>query len=377
MKKHLQTFLVLLSFLVFPNLVFGDDSNQLTNLSITYKPDELNDIYLDWDDSKIEDEIDGYAIQWSDKIYDIRNDKYAKLTSTTSDKLMRLRPGKDQWYYFRVYTYKLDERKKILSNGSKMIKWKRTSGSITEKEELTVTDVDITTIDTSLDETSSISFDFGPIIVMPLDTFADFKWSHQSKMISSDYDGFYITIAKNPDLTDIVKTFKTNRNKFLTRVKGLSPDTQYYVRGAFFKTINGEDSVFGVGVTTKVKAFKTIKAIDRSLNNKVTRNLKKLERKPYFTVEVGIDEKTENNNTVDIEKKQEVILNNNLKLDESVKKRIAEIKAQIRTLESELANLQGKKIVKNTKKEYSSTKEKKSFREIIRERLAARRAAKK
>ncbi len=372
MQKLSQKFLILLiGFLIFPNFVFGaDDTNQLTNLTVTYRPGDTYDIYLNWDDSKIKNEIDGYAIQWSNRLDNIRNDKYAKLTSNISDKEIRVRPEKDEWYYFRVYTYKLNGRHKILSDGSKIIKWKRTSATKTEFVELDANDVVITVDDTSDNSESSSSFDFGIIRVMPLDTFADLKWSHQAKMASSDYDGFYITIAKKSDLTDIVKTFKTDRNNFMARVKGLTPETQYYARGAFYKTKNGQDIIFGTTGETKIKAFKTIKEIDRTVNNRITRNLRKLEKKAFFTVIIGEDEVVENDQTINSSEKDEKITTNTVS---STAKRIAEIKAKIRKLQEELRILEGKKKITHYKR---STK-KINYRDLIRKRLAAKRAARK
>ncbi len=368
MQKKLQKLLVVVSFLLFP---YSVSAVTLTGLNA-----EPNDPYLrfSWNTATTDtmNQADGYALQWSDKQSDIRNDKYAKLFVSANAMSVRLASfTRNQWYYFRIYTYELDGRKKILSNGSKILKWKMTSNYGTESEEITVSDVVIDETYSDDDSDSSISFDFGVIRASRFDTFTDLSWSRPTKMVNNDYDGFYITLATKSDLAEIVKTFKVTRTESTARIKGLTPDTQYYVRGAFYKNSNGKDKVFGIGDTTAVKAFKTIAAIDRSVNTRASRNIKKIEDKPYFTVEVGVEEtETETETTT-------TSPTTTTTTTTSVAKRIAEIKAQIKKLETELAKLQGKKVVTTTKKTYPTTSTKKSFSERMKEALAARRASKK
>lgn len=378
MQKNLRILGFTLTLLVAPHFALAAS---LTGLSVT--PNEsAGSIRISWDAATTEtiNETDGYAIQWSTKSGDISIEKHGKQFVEFQDGpnlYLRLNSfDRNTRYYVRVYTYEMDDRSKILSNGSKMLKWQMAGNYSVTSEEITVNDPVIST-NTSDDDDDDTSFDFGEIRVLPIDNFADFSWSRPTKMINSDYDGFYITIATNSTLSDVVKSFKADRTDTNTRVKGLTPATQYYVQGAFYKDTNGRIKTLGKGA---VKAFKTVAAINRSLSNRTTRNLAKIEKKSYKTVQVGVDDSSATTSTTSTSASKSTTSSStsivtSKSSSSNIRARITAIKAEIKKLQAELARLEGTSTstkTSTTKKTYTSSS-KKSLKERLKEALAARR----
>lgn len=364
-KLHLG---LILSILVIPTLSFA---TTLTGLGATPSNDE-NWLTIAWTaaDSETLSQMDGYAIQWSDSQSDIHIQKPTRIYTNTNSQTVRLRTfdrGTD--YFFRVYTYTRDGRTYTLDNGSKILKWRLVSGNKVETSEITITDpvIAVNTSNNDNNNTTS-SFEFGALRVLALDTFADLSWSTPSKMARSEYSGFYITLSKNANMDSPIKTFKADRTKNKARIKGLTPNTQYYARGAFYKDINGRNSVFG---ESAIKAFTTIEAIDRSISSRKSRNLAKIERKSYFTVTVGETEVTPTTTTTSANSTTKTTKSNNTSLltrIANLKQKIADLQRDLRLLESQVS---GEK--KTTKPTTRSTTKRKSLRDRLRERLAKKR----
>ncbi len=365
MNRLMLQFGLVLSFLVVPTLSFA---TALTGLKATPMI-ETGQLQIQWTapDSSTTAQSDGYAIQWSDTRSDIHIQKPVRLYTNNTSKDVRLRTfdrGTD--YFFRVYTYTKDGRKYTLSNGSKILKWRRISGNKTETSEIAITDPVIANNSTNNNSSSESTFEFGKLRSLALDTFVDLNWSRPSKMAKSDYDGFYITLSKNANMDSPIKSFKVDRDHIKARIKGLEPKTQYYAQGAFYKEKNKQTDVFG---KSPVKSFVTVEAIDRTVNSRQSRNLAKIEKQNYFTV--SLDE-NETSTTKTKSSKKKTSPNTDSK--SSLRTRIANLKRKIAELQQELRTLEAQLSGKSKNVTHVKTRTRsKSLRERLRERLAKRR----
>ncbi len=354
---------VLALSILIPGLSFAAS---LTNLKAEPTNDERS-LNISWSpaDSETLAESDGYAIQWSDRQSNIHINKPAKLYKAENSIFVRLNSFEPNVnYYFRVYSYQKDGYKKTLANGSKMLKWKRTASNVITTEEITITDPVIVN-NTSSSTEATVDWQFGKLRSVPFDTFVDLSWSRPTKMINSDYDGFQIKVSSTADMKDPIKIFTAKRGVITTRLKGLTPNTQYYAEGAFYKELESSRKVFG---ESPVKAFKTIPAIDRTINNRASRNIKKIEKRSYFTVTVGETETT-STTTTSTETSTTTTTNSG-----DIKSRIKALKAKIKALQRELLDLEKKAGITHTT---TSSTQKTTKKLTLRERLRLKRLNRK
>jgi len=319
-------------------------AGEMKGLTVTPSDKYLNIVWTPISEADAGGDFDGYAVQWSLRQDDMKNNKYArKYLSQNSLTVRRSSFDKNTNYYFRVYTYNEEGRKKVLNNGSKILQWRIKSGDVIEKAELEAHDPVITPTVTST-TSSTADFDFGALRVVEYDNFADFAWSRPTGMAKSDYDGFKITLSKSADLKDPIASFKLDKSVFALRIKGLTPETTYYVAGEFYKGTKP----FGKG---KTETLKTIFAIDRSKYSRKSRNIKKIERKAIYTRSIGDVETSTNSNSTTESTTSSSLSNTstsiisssaNLKTEKSIKDRIAELKSKITALQREIRILETK-----------------------------------
>lgn len=275
--SFLLSFLVL--FLSIPSVL----ADEIQNLKVTASDSQIN---IAWDpvSQEILSKTQGYALQWSIYQNEIRNDKNAR--KFLNQNTLTLRKGSfetNQTYYFRVYTYISEGRSKVLGNGSKILKWKIQSNDEIEEIYIDANDPVISTT-TSSTTSSTASVKFGTLRVSRFDNFADISWSRPTKLTTKEYDGFAFEVSKNIDMTNPVLSFETSKSIYKARLKNLMANTQYYVRGYFYKERAGDVVKFG---DSTVKPFKTIRAIDRTKSTRASRNLARIEKKSYFTATIG------------------------------------------------------------------------------------------
>ena len=282
----------LLALAFFTGFTYSASAANIQNLKVI-----PNDTYLSisWDPLSQSDlaNSDGYAIQWSELETSMRIDKFANIFTNQNSYLVRrasFENNKD--YYFRIYSYKKENRDTVLGTGSKILKWKISYTDETTFSEIEPNDPVIATAAAVVAD--ELNVDFGNLRTTRLDNFADISWSKPRKLSSSDYDGFHIKVSSKIDMSDTVVEFDTPKNIIKARVKGLTPDTQYYARGYFYKTTGSTNTPFGSGA---VKSFKTIKAIDRTKNSRASRNIKRFEKRNYFTAQVPGTENTTSTST--------------------------------------------------------------------------------
>ena len=280
----MKRFLFLVSaFVLFPSLGFAGG---IEGLSVTPAADGRN-LFISWSalGNDVLSGVDGYGLQWSIYKNNVAVDKSARQFLGSQQNSLTVRAGgfeRNQDYYFRVYTYVKDGRKRVLGNGSKLLKWKWPwNGDVITSEEVVV---DPVLAGASGSSGGSSLGEFGIVRPQALDTFIDFAWSRPRKLTSSDYDGFHIVLSTNSDMSKPVAVLETARTFYRGRIKGLLPATQYYARGYFYKNRGGEAQRFGEG--TK-KMVKTIAAVNRDGRSRAARNIKKLEKKALPSVTVG------------------------------------------------------------------------------------------
>ena len=361
-KKPLFGFCLALLVTLFSQTVFATDVQNLKVLP------NGNEITIEWDalDTDILNKTDGYALQWGENLSDIRNDKFAKQYLDKKQVFLNIRAGtfeNDKFYYFRVYTWtKKDDRNRILTNGSQIIKWKIKFDKSTETESLTATnDVDLTGSSDITTSNGSAAV-FGNINKKVFDLYAVLKWS-KSNLAKSDYSGFLIEISDKEDFSNILKEIKTTPSVLSLKVKGLVPATSYYARGSFYKEIGGSDEKFGQGITKK---FKTQKAFSIAQKQRVERLRKRGLLKDSAAMTVDLSDDSITSATPDEE--DDSISDN--ATDTEIRDSIAKIEKQIRELQAKLLKLKAKLSNANAAVKKSN---KLSLRERIKTILAKKR----
>ncbi len=320
------------------------------------------------------DNADGYAVVWGDFTSDVLKNKYAKqyLNNVTSLSVRGAEFKRRTTYYFRVFTYDIEDGRNILKSGSQILKWKETDYDVYETESIVPNDPVIinSSSSTSSNSDDAIDWDFGVIRVLELDNFADVSWSVHTRMAKSDYDGFAIEVSKDSSFNEITGTLKTERGKIRARIEGLTPNTQYYVRGSFHK----DDTLFGAGET---KDFKTIGTIARDGKSIASRNLAKIEKRKYVTLNISDGSTSASSNTSSTTTTSTSTntpsINTNDK--DAVRARITAIEKQISTLQSELRTLKAKlggSVSTRRSTTARTTPSQSTGRLSIRERLAER-----
>gem|GEM_PF-1452288 len=290
--------------------------------------------------------VDGYALQWSDSQTEIANDKAARQFLQSSQSSLAIRSAGLEYnreYYFRVYTYRKEGRKTILGNGSQILKWKKLFNGEVETNYFDASDANV-----SEAVTSGANEEFGHVRVTRYDTYAVFAWSRPN-LASSEYDGFSLVMASGNNFSNPLVTTYTGKNDFKGRINGLTPATEYYVRGYFYKTTAGEKVLFGAG---NVKSFKTSAKFTEAQLARMDR-LRKMGRvkdrvSPTATVWLpGTEESataaaTTTTTTTSTSSSTATASSTGMKgaSRDQVKARISEVEKQIRTLQVELRRLQ-------------------------------------
>jgi len=218
-------------------------ANAINNVSALYTTD--NKIFLQWDhlaDSLLFD-TDGYALQYSEYENKVRNVDPGKLFLSKKLNNLSLRPGAtfadDTWYYFRVYTYVVDGRSRVLTNGSKVLKWKYLSNGETESEIIEANDPVVSDI------SADIGIEFGKLRVTRYDTYVTFSWSRPN-LAKSDANGVIVVLKKSGSADTLVE-LEAGLDITSGKITGLDPQTAYEAKGYFYKYIGGENQKFGAG----------------------------------------------------------------------------------------------------------------------------------
>ncbi len=224
---------------------FGMQSVQaesIEGISATYTTDSK--IFLQWD--HLADELlydtDGYSVQFGPYESKMRNVDPSNLYLDKRTNNVSLRGAefeRNTWYYFRVYTYVRDGRSYVLTNGSKILKWKYFSNGETEDEIIEPNDPVIA------DSTNDIGIDFGKLGVVRYDTYATFSWSRPN-LAKSDADGVVI-VLKESGSSDTLVELEANLDMNSGKITGLTPNTSYEAKGYFYKHVGGENQKFGAG----------------------------------------------------------------------------------------------------------------------------------
>ncbi len=379
--QKIYTFIVFCSLAMFSTV----HATELNNLKVTVDDRSL---YISWTpaENEIASLTDGYALQWSSYESDMRHDKHARQYLTQTN--INLRSGgfeKEQYYYFRVYTYKKEGRRRYLANGSKILKWKWQQNGEIISEEINANDTvsaNTSSTTSTVDTSEAIDENFGNLRTQHYDNFADFFWSRPKKLTSSDYNGFHIVVSTENDLNSPVAVVETTRSNYSVRVKGLKPSTNYYAKGFFYKFVAGESKRFGEG---ELKQFKTISLIDRDGKSRASRNIKKIEKKALLTHKVGSINPTsssaKNKDTASNVNSSIFSTSSSASTVTEIKKNIELLRKEIKRLESELKAWQKKLREKSSPSRSSkynrSSDRKKSVRERLRERLKRIKASKR
>ena len=368
-KTTIALGLGLLSIIISPQALAG----AIENFKVIGNSEEVS---ISWNPLS-SDELkgsEGYALQWSLNQSEVRIDQPGRqfLNSNVLN-LRRASFENGRYYYFRVYSYGIDDssRSRILANGSKIIKWKISSLDEVTFEEIEANDP-IVASTTVTDDDGNVA-EFGELRVLAYDNFADISWSKPSLLAKSEYDGYQIIISNNSDLTQPVIDFQVDKSVYKARVKGLTPSQQYYGAGYFIKNSGGKQT-FGKGAT---KSFKTIAAINRSVSTRASRNLARIENKTHFTVNVDGSNTSSTSNTLppatSAPAKSSSAVTNNAS-EQTIRNRIKELQAQIKKLETDLSAWQKKlRDITGRSAPTSTTSRTKSSKKLsLRERLKLR-----
>jgi|GEM_PF-6770258 len=341
--KHLGLLLGLALFV--PTL--SVNAAKISNLSVNGNSDYLN---INWDQlsSTDFDNADGYAVQWSDRESNTDiTDSVANYIENNNDDIALRRNSfeNDTYYYARIYTYKIDgSNRKVLGNGSDRLKFKISFQNEVTSETISVTDPVINNDTGEANDTSN--FEFGTLRKYPYDTFSDLFWSRPSEMATSDFDEFLIVLSENSDMTDPILKTGVDRDSTSVRVTGLTPEKNYYAQGHFKKN----SDTFG---DSPVKQFKTIAAIPRDSSTRQSRNIIKVENRAIRKVSIdgGTVSTTSSTSsttssssnistTTAVSTSSQSTINN---ADEATAKiKIADLKRQISSLQSELRKWEAK-----------------------------------
>lgn len=352
MKK--LTRLLLLSLFAFGALPLAQ-AGEVKNIRVEPTEDYVN---IFWDALPADDmgDADGYAVQFSDRQSDVQINKYANLYLSRGETSVSLRRNSFEngvYYYLRVYSYEPDEENRNqLGNGSDLHKWRTDYWNKVESQNIAINDPVVTSNNSS---SSSVDkddlFDFGELRYIEFDTFVDFSWSKPVLMADSDFDGFLIRVSSKADLSDPLVEEALSQETFQARVKGLSPNTQYYAAVYFYDRVGGEYKTFG---TNDIKSLKTLAAIPRDGSTRAARNIVKIEKKLHGrNIVVGNSTTTSSTTTTSSSSSTSstsstntsTTTNTNVTINSNtadIRTRIAEIKRNISALERELRVLEAK-----------------------------------
>jgi hypothetical protein len=234
-------------------------ASDITNVSALYTTD--NKVFLQWDhlaDSLLYD-TDGYAIQYSEYENKVRNVDPGKLFLNKKLNNLSLRAAAfedNTWYYFRIYTYVVDGRSRILTNGSKVLKWKYLSNGETESEIIEPNDPVVA------DNSSSVGIEFGKLRVTRYDTYATFSWSRPN-LAKSDATGVIVVLKKYGSADTLVE-LKAGLDITSGKITGLTPETKYEAKGYFYKYVGGENKKFGTGINEIFTTQKAYSAVQKA-----------------------------------------------------------------------------------------------------------------
>jgi hypothetical protein len=340
--KRFVLFSFVLGFLSLSHQVHADG---IQNLTIS--PTEKYTL-IQWDhvSDSVQAQTEGYALQWSQYLNKMRSvDPYTKLVKGSRNELSIFtsavfEEAKTDYFYLRVYTYVKDGRQTILSNGSKILKFKFNYklDKIIESEHLEPNDPVV-----SEDGVSSATFDFGKLRIVPYDTYATFSWSRPN-LSRSDANGVLVVLSKksDTDFSDPLVELSAGLDITSGKIEGLTPETEYITRGYFYKVRAGEKQKFGSGST---ESFTTTKAMTTSQKARIERLRKRglIRERALVTANVdGTSDQgdTETTDTPDEANEEETLNNTSSNYTRS------EILKKIRSLEAEL--LQWKKKLNNT-----------------------------
>jgi len=350
--KRVAVFTVSFVFFQF----FDGFANAATIQNLSVQPDGEN-VIIQWDhlsDSTLR-EADGYALQWGDSVLKVRNDKIPRqyLGKSQNTLLIRARTfDRDTVYYFRVQTWrKIDDRRRVLENGSKILKWKWPFSGEIETEIVEPNDVllEIPESNTSPSSGSKVC-KFGNVVAKKFDSSAIFRWSSPGNCAKSEIGMILIDISTSSNFDSILKSVKVAKNIRSLKVIGLSPETKYFVRGFFVKN----NKTFGKSPTT---SFKTLPALTEKQKAKIERLKKRgvVHDSAEFTVKIESSPDSASNSTAKNEDNSDIFGDSSTS-DVNIRSRISEIQKKIRKLKSELRKLQaklsktGKKVKKTAKK---------------------------
>ena len=349
--------LFLLSAVMFTGLSISH-AEGVTNVRVEANSDYVSMFWDALPSDKLNG-AEGYALQFSDRQTNVQINKVANLflrPGETSISLRRNSFTNNVYYYTRVYSYGIDDETnaKVKANGSKLVKWKVDGFNRVEKTETTVNDPVVTVNSSSSTSTSKDAlFDFGELRSTAFDTFLNISWSKPVLMATSDFDGFLVKISTNSDLSDPILTQTYDRDQTRSRIKGLQPNTQYYVGAYFYERKGGQDVTFG---NKNIKAVKTIAAIPRDGSTRAARNIVKIE-KGFYGKHVMIDgsnnttasttsttptTSTSNTRTTSSSIMTSSTANINRASQSTVRARIAALKEQVRELQTELRRWEAK-----------------------------------
>ena len=234
-------------------------ASNIENLHAIYTTD--NKVFLEWDhlpDTLLYD-TDGYVVQFSMYENKVRNVDPGILFLNAKQNSVSLRGAdfeRDTWYYFRVYTYVQEGRSRILTNGSKVLKWKYLPNDETESELIEANDPIIS------NENADLGVEFGKLRVVRYDTYATFSWSRPN-LAKSDADGVIIVLKKSGSADTLVE-LSAGLDITSGKITGLTPETAYEAKGYFYKTVGGEDQKFGAGTAEKFTTQKAYSAAEKA-----------------------------------------------------------------------------------------------------------------
>lgn len=340
--KYLSLALLISAFLPLLN----SQAAKIKNLTVSADSQNLN---LLWDPLSSTDfaDADGYAIQFSKRQADVQITKSALNYVASDDKALRRNTfDNNTFYYARVYTYKVGENnRKILGNGSDLLKFKVDFNDSVTTETIAITDPVI--LNSSGEAQDNRDYEFGVLRNYAYDSFADFFWSQPRLMTSFDFDGFMIQISKNSDMADPLVKATVDSTTNQVRITGLNTDTSYYTQGFFYKDQGGEKKTFG---DSPIVNLKTITAVPRDNSSREARNIVKIENRAIRKINVNntsssssSDSSTSATSTTpsnSTSTSTNVSTSSQSEIDRAsqaeVKRQIADIKRKISQLETEL-----------------------------------------
>lgn len=331
--------------------LLNSQAAEVEGLTVTGDYDNLNILWTPLSATDF-NSADGYAIQFSDRQTNVQITKSVTMYQNNNQDDISLRRNSfdnDIFYYARIYTYKTDgDNKKVLGNGSDMLKFKINYNNTVTTETIAITDPVITSTGTTQDTSD---FEFGTLRKYPYDTFSDFFWSQPSEMASSDFDGFMIRVSVNNDMEDPLVEATVDGQTNSLRVTGLNASTDYYAQGYFYKDQGGEKVTFG---DSSIRSFKTIVAVPRDSASRQSRNIIKVENRAIRKIAVGTSSVSSSTTTstststsssstsssASVSTSSSATINSASQTE--IRNKIADLKKQISSLQSELRRWQAK-----------------------------------